>query len=104
MDDEADNTVAQAYETVAWRGLMLALLAQVMVPAPNDEDECAVFLDTVLSDVLDQTVTSQAMPAELDREALRAELERVNERMRADLAGARADREKLRTELLPPTH
>lgn len=104
MDDDAGNTVAQAYETVAWRGLMLALLAQVMVPAPNDEDECAAFLDTVLSDVLDQTVTSQAMPAELDREALRAELERVNERMRADLEGARVDRERLRAEFRPPTH
>lgn len=79
MSDDAGD-ISQAYESVAWRALMLALLAQVMVPAPDDEDECAKFLRTVLSDILDQTVNSDAMPAELDRSALWEELEQVNDK------------------------
>ena len=103
MSDDAGD-ISQAYESVAWRGLMLALLAQVMVPAPDDEDECAKFLGTVLSDILDQTVNSEAMPAELDRSALWDELEQVNEQIMADLAQARADRETLRAAHLRPPH
>ena len=40
------------------------------------------------------------MPAELERGALRAELEGVNERLREELAEARLDRQKLRNEWL----
>ncbi|WP_336812380.1 hypothetical protein [Bosea sp. MMO-172] len=104
MSEDTDDNVSQAYEAVAWRGLMLALLAQVMVPAPNDEEECAQFLATVLSDIIDQTVNSEAMPEELDRDALRAELDAVNESIKADLAQARLDREKLRATYLRPSH
>jgi hypothetical protein len=54
----------------------------------------------VLADILDQTVNSEAMPAELDRGALRAELEGVNERLRDELGEARLDRQTIRKEWL----
>lgn len=66
---------------------------------PKHEDECAELLDAALSDVLNQMVNSEGMPAELDRLAFRAGLERVNERLRAELGRARVEREKLRAEL-----
>lgn len=100
MSDDPTEIIEQSYEVVAWRGLALALLAQVLVPAPENEEGCSEFLHTVLADILDQTVNSEAMPAELDRGALRAELEGVNERLRQELAGAQLDRQKLRKEWL----
>ena len=100
MSDDATEIVAQSYEVVAWRGLALALLAQVLVPAPENEEVCSDFLHTVLEDVLDQTVNSEALPGELDRAALRVELEGVNERLRNELAEAKLDRQKLRNEWL----
>lgn len=100
MSDDPTAIVEQTYEVVAWRGLALALLAQILVPAPENEGECSQFLHTVLADILDQTINSQAMPADLDRGALRAELEGVNERLREELAGAQLDRQTLRKEWL----
>lgn len=100
MSEDPTEIVQQSYEVVAWRGLALALLAQILVPAPENEKECSRFLHTVLADILDQTVNSEAMPAELERGALRAELGGVNERLREELAEARLDRQKLRNEWL----
>ncbi|WP_089173079.1 hypothetical protein [Bosea sp. AS-1] len=100
MSEDPTEIVQQSYEVVAWRGLALALLAQILVPAPENEEECSQFLHTVLADILDQTVNSEAMPAELDRSTLRAELEGVNKRLREELAEAQLDRQKLRKEWL----
>jgi len=80
--------------------LTLALLAEILVPAPENEEECATFLHSVLADILDQTVNSGAMPAELDTSALRAELEDVNERLYSELADAQIDWQKVRKEWL----
>jgi hypothetical protein len=97
MSEDPIEIVQQSYEVVAWRGLALALLAQILVPAPENEEECSQFLHTVLADILDQTVDSEAMPIELDRGAW-AELEGVNDRLRDELAEAQVDRRKLREE------
>lgn len=53
MSEDPIEIVQQSYEVVAWRGLALALLAQILVPAPENEEECSQFLHTVLADILD---------------------------------------------------
>lgn len=97
--DHSEETVANAYESIAWRQLTLSVLAQVLVPAPDSEEGCSQLLQVVLDDILDQTVNSETMPHELDRAAFRVELKRVNERILAELEQARLDRGKLRTDL-----
>nr|WP_156134891.1 hypothetical protein [Methylobacterium sp. ZNC0032] len=53
MSDDPAEIIEQSYEVVTWRGVALALLAQILVPAPENEEECTQFLHTVLADIFD---------------------------------------------------